>query len=75
MNQPYVKRYDVNGFLLNPISEVYAPTGPNRKERRRREPRFMNNRAGMHIITVGTRKFRMALQLTKKGVIKHYLED
>jgi hypothetical protein len=35
----------------------------------------MNNRAGMHIIAVGTRKFRMALQLTKKGVIKHYLED
>lgn len=43
MNTPYVKQYDVNGVLTNPIEDKYLNSGENRKSRRRKEPRILNN--------------------------------
>lgn len=33
-NIPYVKKYDANGRLINPIKGVYSSNGPNRRQRR-----------------------------------------
>lgn len=35
MNKPYVKEYDENGIVLNPIVGSYRTKYPNRKERRK----------------------------------------
>lgn len=80
-NKPYVKQFDkTTGELLNPIRGLYPNVGPNRKERRYRESRFMNNRGGAHIQVVKTTKFRKVLQRYYKasgevGVVKHWLEN
>lgn len=46
MNTPYVKKYDKNGEVSNPIIGHYPSLGPNRKMRRldKNRPRLMNNR-------------------------------
>lgn len=75
MNIPYVKKYDTNGVLTNPIKDFYASREPNRRERRRREPRFMNNRRGVHLYVLGIRKFRLLAQRIDNKVIKQYLEN
>lgn len=33
-NVPYVKQYDAQGNLINPINGEYRSTGPNRRMRR-----------------------------------------
>jgi len=34
MNKPYVKVFDKNGVLTNPIKGMYIPDEPNRRQRR-----------------------------------------
>lgn len=34
MNKPYVKQFDEQGILLNPIVKSYKSNYPNRKQRR-----------------------------------------
>ena len=34
MNKPYVKVFDKNGVLTNPIKGMIVPDGPNRRQRR-----------------------------------------
>jgi len=80
MNEPYVKKYDAKRVLKNPISESYVSSEPNRAQRRRKEPRFINNRDTCHIKVIGTRKFKLVLsrQIREDGSIainKHYLEN
>jgi hypothetical protein len=36
MNTPYVKQFDKNGTLLNPIRGIYKNPFPNRRERRQK---------------------------------------
>lgn len=79
-NKPYVKDFNENGELKNPIRGIYPTVGPNRKERRYREPRFMNNRGGAQIQVIGNKKYRKVLQHYTKiggdiGVVQHYLEN
>lgn len=81
-NIPYVKQYDANGEVTNPIRGLYPNRGPNRKTRRMGDGRFMNNRKSAQIQVVPGRppvKYRKVLQRYYKkdgsiGIVKHYLE-
>lgn len=59
MSKPYVKRYDAQGVLLNPITkhEPYMSTEPNRAAGRMQQPRFRDNHKGISLVIVGTTKF------------------
>jgi hypothetical protein len=78
INTPYVKKYDKNGKVINPIT-MYIPDGENRKKRREKNSthKFMNNRKGMPLTVVGKFKFIRHIQLImcKDGLkrIYHYL--
>lgn len=53
-NVPYVKSYDANGDLINPILFKYVGLGPNRKARRKAEgktsTRPFSNKKGIQIV-------------------------
>lgn len=88
-NVPYVRQLGANGELLNPIDRVYRNIGPNRRERRWSEPRFLNNRKSAKIQVLESayheqgmkpKKYRKVLQRYFKkdgrtGIIKHWLEN
>lgn len=52
-NKPYVKEFDAQGVLLNPIVGSYESKGPNRRDRRGKEPRFIGNGKN-HRLTVNS---------------------
>ena len=79
-NKPYVKQFDVNGKLLNPItkSNPYFSVFDNRKKRHTKEKRFNNNRNSYPLTVFKTDKFVRQIQhiFLKDGSIKsilHYL--
>lgn len=53
-NIPYVKAYDANGDLINPILFAYKNNGPNRKQRRSKPGRLINNKKGIQLVVVRT---------------------
>jgi len=72
MNRPYVKQYDAEGKLINPIEGGYYPSKtinqafpegfPNRKERRKalvRKDRAFSNKKGIQLVVtyIGMGKF------------------
>ena len=75
MNVPYVKRYNKEGDLLNPIEYRYVSPFPNRRMRR---TKMTPKRGGKLLITPFGRgkyvKFRTSLQLVKGKTILHYKE-
>jgi hypothetical protein len=81
MNKPYVKQFNENGELVNPIKGIYASVFPNRERRRRikqAEP-FMGNSKGAKITVSGKFKYRRYVQVSngvgKDGrihTINHY---
>ena len=83
MNKPYVKEYNSEGVLLNPVETSntgkallgFNPEGkpmfyPNRKERRRMKysRKLFNNRK-----PINTRKKHIFGRITK-GLLKYYLK-
>ena len=78
MNVPYVKEFDKNGSVENPIIGSYITSGENRRSRRMKEARFQNNRKTYQLQVIGIRKFRKILQRFYRkdgtiGIVKHYL--
>jgi len=81
MNTPYVKQYDKNGVLLNPIVGGYYHEFPNRAERRRaaHPKRFRGNHKGISLTVNQNVKYRRVMQVVfdkdtgKKKNILHYL--
>ena len=77
MNIPYVKKYDENGELTNPINGVYVSSFPNRQARARRKERFLNNSKGCNLVVTKTMKYKKVLQeVIKEGKvvkIEHYI--
>lgn len=63
MNIPYVKKFNENGELINPITSVYASEFPNRFERRRKPTRFKGNKKGISLTIVKTEKYKRVIQL------------
>jgi len=80
MNVPYVKKYNENGQVTNPIKGNYISEFPNRKERREdlQKHRFYGESKNLHLTVKGAFKFIRLKQVefTKKGklkIIEHYL--
>lgn len=80
MNRPYVKQYDANGDLLNPIVDYFSskrvtkdfPSGfPNRRERRAvlvNSPRGLSNKKGLQLVVtnLGRGRFMKHKRTTQK---------
>ena len=62
-NIPYVKAFDKDGKLENPIDGFYSPAFPNRKTRRQKSPRFCGNNNGVSLTVVKTQKYERVMQL------------
>lgn len=82
MNRPYVKQYDANGDLINPIVSKFLNTSPNRRERREEtvnRPRLFNNKKGIQLVVtkIGWQKFtkyyKVFQDIGKKRII-HFTE-
>lgn len=62
-NTPYVKSFNKEGELENPIKGEYLHGLPNRQSRRKKEPRFLNNKKTYPLQVIGVNKFRKHLQV------------
>lgn len=79
-NKPYVKQYDANGNVSNPIKGSYLNKHPNRKERRKHlnHPPFIGNSKGTPMTIFKTLRYMRVVQVItdKEGKVKrvkHYL--
>lgn len=52
MNVSYVKQFNANGELVNPITKIYAHSGLNRKQRRLslQKQRFCGESKNFHLV-------------------------
>lgn len=86
MNVPYVKEYDENGVVTNPIRGSYMSEGKNRAERRKsmQKQRFHGESNNCHLTVTSTHKYKRVRQAIKckdkngnytgeTKVIEHYL--
>lgn len=81
INVPYVKKYNNDGEVINPIKGIYHTQGPNRKERRSdiNEPRFIGNGKNYHLTVHKISKFKRVVQVAWNKTklcyknIKHYI--
>ena len=69
MNIPYVKQFDKNGVLTNPIIGSYKNSSPNRQARNSKLLRNFNNRgnATMNV----TKKTRYAVKIQRVPIFKN----
>lgn len=67
MNKPYVKNYDKNGNLTNPIEKSYVSMEPNREARRMhlQKNKLHGESGNEHLTVVGTTKYKRYRQLIK----------
>ena len=79
-NIPYVKVYNENGELTNPINGFYK-SGVSK--RTNKKERFMNNSKGIQLVVTKTSKYYKRLQkitfvddkgTIKNKVIEHYIK-
>lgn len=72
MNTPYVKKFDENGVVTNPIIGKYKNESPNRRENRlltkNNGPRFTNNRKGIALTVLKTMKYKRLIQVVTRKV-------
>lgn len=81
-NKPYVKMYDKNGIIKNPIKTGYLHDFENRRERRSllHKKRFFGNGKNIHLTVIKLSKylrFRQYLFDDETGMVKtieHYIE-
>lgn len=83
-NMPYVKSYDANGDLINPILFKYRGFGPNRRERRMAEgktsSRPFSNKKGIQLVVtkIGPYSFmkweKKVIQQGETGTRLQYVE-
>lgn len=83
MNRPYVKQYDADGDLINPIVSKFLNTEPNRQDRRsftvNRQRLFSNKKGVQLVITkIGRDKFmkykKVFQNIGNKRII-HFIES
>lgn len=78
-NTPYIKKFDDEGKLLNPIKGSYINTLPNRHERRKKPVRFHGESKNFHLTVIENNKYKRVKQTIidkktgKKKIIEHYL--
>jgi hypothetical protein len=66
VNAPYVKQFE-NGVLVNPIEDAYVSKFRNRRSRRSKDGRHLNNRNTHQIVVIGKSKFRKSVQRIPVG--------
>jgi hypothetical protein len=78
-NVPYVKKYDENGNVSNPIKDIYKSEDSNRRTRRDADKteKFYGESANHHLSVVQTGKYRRRKQIIhckngEKKTILHY---
>jgi hypothetical protein len=80
INQPYVKKYNENGELLNPINGKFVSQNENRSMRKTKQERFFNNSKSFKLLVTKTAKFKKVIQneinseTGKSKEIIHYLK-
>jgi hypothetical protein len=64
MNLPYIKKYDKNGNVTNPIQGGYFHNDLNRRERRKKPigHRFISQSKNLHIDVFGHQKYLRVVQ-------------
>jgi hypothetical protein len=72
MNVPYVKQFDENGVVKNPINGKYVNEFPNRSQRNAKKPRDVNNGKTTPTVIFGRFRYIKRFQfipesLNKKG--------
>jgi hypothetical protein len=77
MNVPYLKKYDENGVLTNPINGKYANLFQNREQRKKQKFRFFNNSASFKLQVTKRMKYHKFIQVEfdkdgKRKNIEHY---
>ena len=65
MNTPYVKEYNANGGLTNPIQTYYSSPAPNRSSRRGKGYRFKGNGKNHSLSFIGEYRFSRVRQIIK----------
>jgi hypothetical protein len=80
MNIPYIKEYNENGELVNPLLRTTLHKFPNRRQRRAElaTKRFKGNKKGISLTVYNNMKYERTRQVVKQkdGTIKtieHYL--
>ncbi len=63
MNTPYVKQYDENGQVINPIVGIYPSEFDNRRKRREKFARFKNNRRTAQMVIGSTFRYKKSVQV------------
>lgn len=82
MNRPYVKAYDAQGVLINPIHGEFINLQPNRRERRKEtvnKDRLFSNKKGLQLIVTkigwyANMKYKRVLQRLNGKTIVHFKE-
>lgn len=70
-NIPYVKQYNPDGTIANPIKESYESKLPNRRQRKGKQPRFIGNGKNNHMTITGRFRYDRKVQLIGKKRIEH----
>lgn len=81
MNTSYVKQYDANGRVINPIVGDLIHQFPNRRQRKQslKKQRFYGESKNTHLTVSGNVKFFRVKQIIKlklngiKKTIEHYV--
>lgn len=80
MNVPYVKQFDKNGVVTNPISKGYFNEFQNRKERRAgmQKKRFHGESNNLHLTVIGSARYLRFKQTIRyrdmsTKTIEHYI--
>lgn len=80
LNVPYIKQYDKNGSLLNPIKGTLYSSFPNRKERRKtmQKSRFHGESKNVHLTITDSGKYLRVKQFEKdkqgnRKIIENYV--
>ena len=74
MNIPYVKIYDENGILKNPIVGSFLNPFKNRSQRRevKQKNRFFGNGKNLPLTVTKTVKYLRRIQIVGTKKIEHY---
>ena len=80
MNTPYVKQFNSDGEVINPIKKNYLSPEPNRRARRahKNQAPFYGESKNYHLSVLASVKYRRLKQIEKdkngnRKVIEHYL--
>jgi hypothetical protein len=67
MNAPYVKQFDENGVVTNPINGKYVNEFPNRSQRNAKKPRDFNNKNSTPTVIHGRFRYIKRFQFIEAG--------